>query len=72
LGCAATCFLEGICFEDLARFDNAVCSRTGACQVTDPVLAPTISSTGLTAAIGVLLLVAAAALARRRLAAPRP
>jgi hypothetical protein len=72
LGCDTACFLGGVCFENLARFDNAVCSRTGACQVTDPAAAPTVSQTGMFAAIGILLLVAAGALARRRLADPLP
>jgi hypothetical protein len=71
LGCAAACFLEGICFEDLARFENGVCSESGACQVTDPAQAPAVSHGGLFAAVGLLMLVAAGAFARRRLASPR-
>jgi hypothetical protein len=28
LGCAAACFLQGICFENPARFDNGVLTLT--------------------------------------------
>jgi hypothetical protein len=67
LGCAAACFLGGLCFENPARFDNGVCSEAGTCQLTDPAEAPAVSHTGLFAAIGLLTLVAAGAFARRRM-----
>jgi hypothetical protein len=67
LGCAAACFLEGLCFENPARFDNGVCSEAGNCRLTNPAEAPAVSNAGLFAAIGLLTLVAGGAFARRRM-----